>query len=240
MPVHLSNLLRNIHSRWLYFIFLWVIGVFCEAIWLVYCVQYRRYSLTNVRLVKLRASLNNGCSNLTDLPCSLQMQIGIYLFLTKFLILYLPSISIVGMYVWHHTVRFSYCVFVVSILADVVHRTPLILYFDELPFVMFGAFGQYFLVLATLHSAMLCDSDDTLYTFCEICMRPSTLDGHFPNDNSTCARFYRWMKTMKEQLGVEEEKLLIMLVVGIVPGGCAAMFLIIALYMEKFSFNPTM
>ncbi|CAF0984433.1 unnamed protein product [Rotaria sordida] len=38
--------------------------------------EYASYSFTNVRLAELKTTLANGCSNLTDLPCSLQMNIN--------------------------------------------------------------------------------------------------------------------------------------------------------------------
>jgi len=36
------------------------------------------------------------------------------------------------------------------------------------------------------------------------------------NDNSKCARFYRWAKKMKIQWNIEEEKLIITIIVGVI------------------------
>ena len=79
MPVLLTMLLKSNTFQYICFVLLWIIGLLCAMIWFIYyCLPYGMYSFTNVRLAKLRTSLIDGCSNLTDLPCSLQMRIDVF------------------------------------------------------------------------------------------------------------------------------------------------------------------
>lgn len=226
MFIHLIKLLKNNVFQYFSLLLSWMIGSICVFLWILYYSgQYGRYSFANVRLAELRTSLINGCSNLTNLPCSLQMQIDVYFFLTKFLIFYFIAILIVAVYAWHRTVRFSHCVLALSIVADVIYRTPLVFYFDNLVFSVCVLSLQFFFAFSTIHGIMRYDSDDPMYTLCEDLIRPCMLDECFPSGSSILARFYRWMKRMKHHLGIEEEKLLVTFVIGIV----AHSFMIISL-----------
>ncbi len=82
--------------------------------------MYAYYSFTHASLAELKTTLANGCSNLIDLPCSLQMNIAVYFFWSKFVILYYLSIIIMMTYTWHRTVHFSYCVIPFFVLADII------------------------------------------------------------------------------------------------------------------------
>jgi hypothetical protein len=94
-------------------------------LWFKYCVYYDNamyayYSFTHASLAELKTTLANGCSNLIDLPCSLQMNINVYFFWSKFVILYYLSIIIMMTYIWHRTVHFSHCVITFFVLADII------------------------------------------------------------------------------------------------------------------------
>ena len=48
---------------------------------------------------------------------------------------------------------------------------------------------------------------------------PDMLDECFPDGNSMLARFYRWVKKLQQQCDIEEEKLIVTIVIGLVMNG---------------------
>ncbi len=84
------------------FFLLSIIGLFCEVLYVeIDRIQYASYSSTYFRLAELKTTITDSCSNLTNLPCSLQMHINIYFFWTKFILVYHSLIIIAMIYTWH-------------------------------------------------------------------------------------------------------------------------------------------
>lgn len=190
----------NLCFQFLLFVFLSIIG----------CV----YSF-NARLFDIKTIPAAICSNLSDMPCSLQLNINISLLKIKFLLLYYLLIIIAMIYIWHRTVRFSYCVITFSIIADIIFRTDLVLYFDQINYITFKICIGLVMVFASLESFMPHNNPDPLLTFCEQITSPNyphefLLDGH-----SKRARFYRWVKKIKKKWNVKEEKLIITAIAGV-------------------------
>jgi hypothetical protein len=120
------------------FLFLSIIGWLCAVPYIDYTqIKYHSYSFTNARLITFKSTLTNGCSNLTDLPCSLQMYINDYFFWTQFILIYYSSIVITMIYIWHRTVRLSACIIAFFIIVDIVYGSDRILVFDEIFYISF-------------------------------------------------------------------------------------------------------
>jgi hypothetical protein len=181
-----------------------------------YWGEYRFYCFTHPRLIEFKTTRTNSCSNLINLPCSLQMYIDIYFFWSKFLLLYFLSIFIGTIYTWHRTVHFSHCVITLSVLADIIFRTDLVLYYDWIVAIT-PAFCLVFVgVFSVLEAFMPHISHDQLYTLCERLARPHTFDECLFDGHSKLARFYRWAMKMKRQWNIKEEKLIITSIVGMI------------------------
>lgn len=204
--------------RFFLFFFLFIIGVVCNLnyYYFPYRFEYAHYSFTHARLAELQTTLADGCSNLTDLPCSLQMSIDVYFLWSKFLILYYMSIIIGMIYTWHHSVCISHCVITLLIVSDILFHTNLFLYFDQV--VLFSAFvcvQSIFLLLST-EGLMPHDSDDPLRTFCKKIVLPKVLGENFFESHSKLARFYRWAMKMKSHWNIQDEKLVFTLITEII------------------------
>ncbi|CAF2184905.1 unnamed protein product [Rotaria magnacalcarata] len=199
------------------FFFLLVIG-FCFGVSYVESdrFQYASYSFTHVRLAELKTTLANGCSNLTDLPCSLQMSIDVYFFWTKFVLVYYSWIIIHMIYTWHRTVRLSSCYFALFVIIIFIFGTDLILYFDRI-FVISSSVCLIHAVLGSYLEALMPHSaDDQLHELCERISLPNILNESLHNGHSKRARFYRWAKKMKKEWNIKEEKLIITAITNII------------------------
>ena len=195
--------------QWLLFWCFYAIGFVCylNCYYFRYRFEYARYSFTHASLAELQTTLIDGCSNLTNLPCSLQMTIDVYFLWSKFLILYYLSIIIGMIYTWHRSVCFSHCVITFFIVSDILFHTHLFLYFDQIVlFTWFVCSLSLFMLFAMEHF-MPHDSDDQLRTFCKRIVLPDVLDENFFESSSKLARFYRWATKMKSQWNIQEEKL---------------------------------
>jgi len=195
---------------------LFISGTIFEFLYLTaYRGKYMSYCFTHARLIELKTTLTNGCSDLTHLPCSLQMHIGVYFFWSKLLTLYWLTIAIGIIYKWHRTVHFSHCFFTFCVLADIIFRTDLVLYLDSISVSIAQSCFMFFAMSAWLECFMPHDSNDQLRTLCERFAHPDNLNECFPFDDSKYARFYRWAMDMKKQWNIEEEKLIGTLIVAI-------------------------
>lgn len=199
------------------FWFLNMMGFIGESLFVssYYC-RYASYSFTNARLVELKTTLTNGCSNNITLPCFLQMHINTYFFWYKFLLFYRLSIVIIMTYAWHDTVRLSYCIDSFFVVADIVFRTDLIFHFDRTVYVISVACYFSVFLFSFLESIIPHNASDPLQTLCQRIMLPNKLDESFPYDDSICSRFYKWITKMKKRFNIEEEKIIFTFVVGII------------------------
>lgn len=214
--MYLKRSCKSFLFQYCLFIFLLAIGIITEAIWIFhYRLKYKYYSFTNLRLAALRSTSGNRCSELTNLPCSLQMQIDIYFFWSKCLLLYFMSIIICMIYTWHRTVRGSHCIGAISILGDITFHTDLVVYFDGIVVVAPLVYFISFLTFTLVHTLMPNESPDPLLSFCK--QIASSVDSNeILHGRSQCARFYRWAKKMKQKWNIKQEKLVITLISGIV------------------------
>ena len=187
--------------------------------------KYRRYSFTHARLAELKTTLVNGCSNLTNLPCSLQMNINSYFFWSKFLIIYYLSIIIAMTYTWHRTVRFSHCVITFFLLLYIIFRTDLILHFDGIVYVTFVMCFKSFCTFSFLEGLMPHNIRDPWRAFCETIASACGHDTCLLYGHSKCARFYQWTMRMKKQWNIKEEKLIITFIVEIITSISFATYL---------------
>jgi hypothetical protein len=202
-----------------FFFILSIIGNFYASSFVEhYRRQYASYSFKHARLVELQTSLIDNCSNLTDLPCSLQMHINVYFLSVKFVLLYYLSIVIGMTYTWHRTVRFSHCVVTFFIIADIIFRTDLVLYFDKIVEVTFVTCVTLLQLFSTLQALMPYNAHDPLRELCERITSPNNPNGFVldVDDHSKRARFYRWVKKIKKQWNIEEEKLIVTAIAGMI------------------------
>lgn len=215
----LKILYKSFLSQHHLFILLWTIGIIGEAVLIAHHpAKYACYLFPNRRLTALRPASGNRCSDLTNLPCSLQMQIDIYFFWSKCLFLYFMSIIICMIYAWHRTVRCSHCIVTISILGDIIFHIDLVVYFDRIavvaPFVCLISL----LTFSILDDLMPNESPDPLLSFCKQIASPVESD-EILNGRSKCAQFYQWTKKMKQKWGIQEEKLIFTLISAIVTNG---------------------
>jgi hypothetical protein len=214
MDIDLKEETEILVFEYIFFCLLSTIGLAFVFIYhLHYWGEYRAYCFTHSRLIAFKTSLANGCSNLTNLPCSLQMYIDVYFFWSKFLLLYVLSTVIAMIYTWHRTVRFSHCVFTFSVLVDILFCTDLVLYYDWIVVLTAILCMELVAVFSALESLMPHVAHDQLRTLCERLVFPSTFD---ERSHSKLARFYRWATKMKKEWNIKEEKLIITLIVGII------------------------
>jgi hypothetical protein len=178
-------------------------------------IEYQTYSFTNARLITFKTTLITGCSNLTNLPCSLQMYINNYFFWTKFILIYYSSIVITMIYIWHRTVRLSACIFAFFVIVDIVFGSDRILAQDKILHISSMICSA--LVIAFFHLTMFMplNFEDPLSIHCGP-GEPSIDRVEFLQTNtSKRARFYRWIHRMKNQWNIEEEKLIVTTIVAV-------------------------
>lgn len=221
MPTHLAKLSKDSTCSCTYFFGLWIIGIGGLMGFFLYHLQYTMFCSRSPYLSERRTSLINDDSNPTDPLCSHQTQNNIH-YWTRILVLYSMSIPILALYVWHRSVRFWHFALVFCMLAYVLYYTSFVLYFETFVYDAFFTSLITFMAFSGVHGLVPDDCDDPLRALCEDMVRPLMLDEFFPNGNSMSARFYRWMKKIKVQSGIEEEKLFITFVFGIIANGFLA------------------
>jgi hypothetical protein len=171
-------------------------------------IEYHSYSFTNARLITFKSTLINGCSNLTDLPCSLQMYINNYFFWTKFILIYHSSIVITMIYIWHRTVRLSACIIAFFIIVDIVYGSDRILVFDKIFHISSMICSTLVIIFFDLTMIMPLNFDDPLSIICGPDEPSADCYEFLRTSTSKRARFYRWIHKMKNQWNIEEEKLI--------------------------------
>jgi hypothetical protein len=200
-----------------FFFILFIIGNFCASLFVEhYRREYASYSFTHTGLVELQTSLIDNCSNLTDLPCSLQMHINVYFLSVKCVLLYYLSIVIGMAYTWHRTVRFSHCVYAFFIIAVIIFRTGLVFYFDRIVEITFITCVSLVQMFSALQALMPYNAHDPLRELCQRITEPNNPNGFLLDGHSKRARFYRWAKKIKKQWNIEEEKLIVTAIAGII------------------------
>ncbi|CAF5074363.1 unnamed protein product [Rotaria sp. Silwood1] len=183
--LHHAKFVGILILQFILFFLLLMMGFFFGAFYVhYYLLKYKSYSFTNARLVAFETTLVNGCSNITDLPCSLQMYINVYFFRTKFALVYLYSIVIIMIYTWHQTIRLLSCIFALLVIIVIVFGTDLVLYFDEI----FNA------------SSMPYYIEDPLGLLCTSHVSSSDRYEFLQNDISISTRFYRWFQVLLAHL----------------------------------------
>jgi hypothetical protein len=204
-------------GQYVLFFILFMTGWFSGSLYLgYYRTKYASYSFsTYARLADFKSTLVDGCSNLTKMPCSLQMHIDVFFFWTKCLLLYYSLLIITMIYMWHRTVRFAHYVITVSILADIIFHTDLIVYADIILYVSPVVSFTLITILATLMGYLIQNEEDPLSVLCGYNVSSDDLYEFLQNDPSKRARFYRWAKKMMQQWNIEEEKLIITIFVGV-------------------------
>lgn len=205
---------------------LFVIGnIFSDLFVDHYQYQYKTYSLTHSQLVDRQIFSINNCSNLTDLPCSLQMYINVYFLSIRFLLLYYLLIIIGMIYIWHSSVRFSYCILTYSILVDIIFRSDLIYYFDDIVRVTYSVCFQCIFFFPLLEGFMPHKHPDPLHALCERIILPHQSNECLLHGNSKRARFYQWTKSISEQWNIKDEKLIVTLILGLITSVITITFL---------------
>jgi hypothetical protein len=206
-------------GQFLLFLLLMMIGTIYGFSYIQsYQLQYRSYSFTNARLITFKATLINGCSNLTDLPCSLQEYINDYFFWIKFSFIYFSLIIIAMIYTWHRTVRLTFCAFALCTIKIIVFGTNFILIFDKIFCVTVtlcvGLISTFFSVTAYMPPKF----EDPLRVHCGPDVLSIDCYEFLQTDTSKRARFYRWVHKIKKQWNIDEEKLIITTIAGVVNG----------------------
>jgi len=229
-----KSLMDKVPLQWFLFWFLYAIGFVFDlnCYYFRYRFKYARYCFTHARLAELQTTLVDGCSNLTNLPCSLQMTIDVYFLWSKFLIIYYLSIIIGMIYTWHRSVCFSHCVITLFIVSDILFHTDLFLYFDQI--VLFTSFVCVLslFMLFSMECTIPHDSHDQLRTFCKIIALPDVLDEDFFEGPSKLARFYRWATKMKIQWNIQEEKLVFTFIIQIII--CISTMIVIYFFLDRW------
>jgi hypothetical protein len=201
--------------QYCFFIILFCIGWVFMALYIIYYdVTYVSYSFTRARLAELQLLMTDGCYNLTDLPCSLQMYINTYFLSNKCLLVYHSSIVIGMIYTMHHSVRLSHCIYAMSGVTFIIFSTNLVLYSDRIVLISTMVCGALVVMSGPLENLMPYDADDPLRVLCERMTLPNRFNGCLLTGHSKRARFYRWAKRMKTKWNIKDEKLTINLIIG--------------------------
>ena len=192
-----------------------MIGFIGEFMWFIPSrAPYAYFSSINLRLAAFRPTLADVCSDLTSLSCSVLMDINAFCFWLQLFLLYFLSIIICMIYAWHCTMRGSHCIFALSIVGTLIFYTDLLLRFDRIvpvaPIVCLFSMKIFFL----FEYLMPHQSPDPLLTLCERMASPID-SNEILHGRSKCARFYQWAKRMKQEWGIQEEKLIFTLIVVI-------------------------
>lgn len=167
-------------------------------------------------LFKFHISSFDDCVDLPDFPCSFRKNVNAYVFWTKFLVIYYSSIIIGTIYAWHRTVRLISCLLVLFIIAFVVIGTDLVLYCHRIVptcYIVCGTLVFGFSGLAALMPHIL---QDPLSILCGHHIPLDRRCEYLQSGTSLNARFYRWMKRIKKQWNIQEEKLIISTAFGII------------------------
>ena len=98
---------------------------------------------------------------------------------------------------------------------DVIFHTDIVPQFDELILVVPVLCFTCFLTFSCLEVSMPYKSSDPLLTLCKIIASPID-SNEILHGRSNCARFYQWVKKMKQEWHIQEEKLIFTLISGIV------------------------
>jgi hypothetical protein len=192
------------------FAFLIFIGSFGNAFFIdSYYHEYLRYPRTHNHRAKLKPFLAGSCSNHTDLSCSFQAAINVYLLRIKLFLVYYSSMIIGMIYTWHRTVRLSSCLSSVYIIIIILFGTDLILYLEHIGFISFFICFHLFYMFLTLEALLPHDVENPLRFVCGYDVSLNNLDAFLQNDTSKRARFYRWVQKMKHQWNIKDEKLII-------------------------------
>jgi hypothetical protein len=93
-------------------------------------LEYKVYSFINALLIAFQTTFSNDCSNVTDLPCSSQVNLP-----TKLGLIYQSLIVIAMIYTWHQTVRLSSCFFALLVITIVIFGTDLVPISDKILYV---------------------------------------------------------------------------------------------------------
>jgi hypothetical protein len=195
--------------QFLLFIFLFIIGFVVGTLYIEFDrFKYASYSFTYACLAELKTTLADGCSNLTDLPCSLQMHIDVYFLWTKFVLVYYSLIIIATIYTWHRTVRLSSCIFALYVITVLIFGTDLILYFDPIFAISFYVFILQVLWGSQLEAFMPHNIGDPLSALYERIALSDILNESLLTGHSKRARFYWWAKKMKKEWNIKDEKLI--------------------------------
>ncbi|CAF3393953.1 unnamed protein product [Rotaria sp. Silwood2] len=190
-------------------------------IYVVYFIErnrdtYKFYCLTNARLITFKAISPEGCSNRTDLSCSLQMCINVHSFSIKLVEVYLSSILIAMIYTYHQTVRLWSCCFALFVIIITSFGTDFVLLSDKILSISFTLCIALNIILMFATACMPSIIQDPLSFLCG----PDDLSidryEFLQHDTSIQVRFYRWIQKMKKQWNIEEEKLIVTTIVGIV------------------------
>lgn len=232
MPLRVAKLYKIFEFQCISLFLLWFIGSCCGTTWwFYYYCEYRKYCATTMSLVKVQASLINGCSNFTNLPCSLQMQIDVFFCKQIFDTLLSVDSYCCNLRMASHSSLLALCHCLLyssrcylSYSSGTLFSKP---YFSHYLYIH----GTSFRIRSHTEYVICEDFDDLWYTLCENAVHPLMLDECFPDGNSRPARFYRLMKKIKQHTGIEEDKLLVTVVFGIVVNGFIVMSMFITCYL---------
>jgi len=119
-------------------------------------------------------------------------------------------------YTWHRTVRLFSCCFALLFITVVIYGTDLILYNGHIVYVSPLLCGTLIPVFTILAAFMPHNNPDPLSILCGLDVPLKSRYEFLQNGNSKCASFYRWVKKIKIQWNIEEEKLIITTIFGLI------------------------
>ena len=199
--------------QYLLFCFLFTVGFIYGSLYTTdNCVLDQCYFSTYARLAKLQATSTNSCSDFTDPVCFLQRSTYDFFFRVRLLIIYYLWMIIAMVYIWHRTVRLSYCFFVLLVVTMIVFCTDLILYCDQIAYISSSVCLLLLMHYPLLMAYLSQNVDDPLSLLCGHNISSNDLHEYLLNGNSKRARFYRWAKTIENQWNIKEEKLIISII----------------------------
>ena len=217
MDLRLLKYILTTGCQFILFMFLWGISFVGAMFYSRHArAQYPYYPSKFDRLINFQLSSLDNCTDLPDFSCSIRMDMCVYVFWTKFFVLYYWSIIIAMVYTWHRTIRFFSCFLVFFVLIVLIVGTDLILYFHRIVPIGNCVCLMLLMTFSSLEILMPHILEDPLSV---LCGHHKPLDDRYEylqNDTSRPARFYRWAKEMKKRWNIEEEKLIITTVVGII------------------------
>lgn len=151
--------------------------------------SYKFYCLTSARLTTFKVIPPEGCSNQTDVSCSLQICINVHSFSIKLVETYLSSLLIAMIYTYHQTVPLWWCSCALFAITGTIFGTDLVLLSDKIvdtSFMLCVALNVLFMYLTACMPSILkdplsfiCGPDDLLIDRYEFLQNDTSIQARF-------------------------------------------------------------